>query len=90
MAQHQPCERMEVENIGHALQALSSMVGNCGRALTGVATTTSGEVRSVAACTFSERPPTTSATRMSVYCARFVIMLCTCAASELSLSALLA
>ena len=50
----------------------------CG-CITGVATTTSGELRSVAAWTLRDKPPTTSATRMSVYCARLVIMLCTCA-----------
>ena len=54
-------------------------------ARTGVATTISGEVRSVAACTLMERPPTTSAARTSVNCARLLIMLCTCMRSEESL-----
>ena len=54
--------------------------GKGGSKPTGVATTTSGEVRSVADCTWRERPPTTSAILMSVNCAKLVIMLCTCAA----------
>ena len=53
-----------------------------GGGLTGVATTISGLVRSVAACTFSDKPPTTSAVRMSVNCASFVIMECTCTATH--------
>ena len=47
--------------------------------LTGVATTTSGCVRSVAACACRLSPPTTSAAWMSVNCASFCSMLCTCA-----------
>ena len=43
-----------------------------------MATRISGEVRRVAACTLRERPPTMSAARMSVNCASFVTMLCTC------------
>jgi hypothetical protein len=36
----------------------------------------------VAACTLMERPPTTSAARMSVNCASMVTMLCTCACAR--------
>ena len=46
--------------------------------LTGVATTTSGLLRKVEACSWEESPPTTSAARTSVNWARFWIMLCTC------------
>mmetsp|Transcript_30032 Transcript_30032/g.77641 ORF Transcript_30032/g.77641 Transcript_30032/m.77641 type:complete len:254 (-) Transcript_30032:37-798(-) len=48
----------------------------------GVATTISGAERSVAACTASERPPTTSATRVSVNWPRRSTMECTCTASS--------
>ena len=48
----------------------------------GVATTTSGLPRSVAAWTCEESPPTTSAARTSVNCASFCIIECTCTASS--------
>ena len=48
----------------------------------GVAITTSGDVRRTAAWELTERPPTTSAIRMSVNWASFCIMECTCAASS--------
>jgi hypothetical protein len=48
------------------------------RGRTGVATTISGAERSVAVCTCRERPPTTSATRVSVNWPSFSNIECTC------------
>mmetsp|Transcript_23973 Transcript_23973/g.58755 ORF Transcript_23973/g.58755 Transcript_23973/m.58755 type:complete len:252 (-) Transcript_23973:251-1006(-) len=48
----------------------------------GVATTTSGLVRSAAACTLADKPPTTKAARMVVNCARRSVIWCTCTASS--------